>query len=433
MRIAWFNTVITPEIGKYIAGYDFQSPSVTKLDDLYMSGLCLDDGNRKALLISFDLLALDQWYVNRVRKECAEILGTDEAMILLTCTHNHSGPEAATPLKPNDVMLNKPYVDWLEQKILEEVRNLHEFTECEVAFYSSRCDENRNRRYVTADNCASFTPHRREVVPLALEYADKEFGELCFFKIVNGRRMPLYVVGNYAAHPLAGHSPGLGCQRLSADYPGYFRDYVTKETGVGCMFISGAAGDMIPKEDEMGSEAAKNMGIRLGMAAIGGICDSARNWNRFHIEDPVLGGSIKTFTVPIRRKYLDKVHENYKGENGVTLEIQCLSIGDICFVGVPGEVCAELGQEIKWHSPFRKAFIAYYSTADFSYIAPANFLVSGGYEGSTQQFGSMGGFELVKTAVECMFSLRESLHPLQPGEEPYPDNLDQPLVNIPKN
>ncbi len=431
MKIAWFKKNISPEVGTLIAGYGFKDVSVVKLDDLYMTGLCMDDGKRKALLISFDLLALDGWYVREMRKKCAEILKTRDDLIMLTCTHNHTGPEAATPLAPNHDKLNRPYIEKLETIILDAVRNLQDFRECEVTYYSSRCDENRNRRYITADNHASFTPHRREVVPLAVEYADKEFGELCFFDPTT--HLPLYVIGNYAAHPLAGHAPGLGGLRISADYPGAFRDYVTAETGAECMFISGAAGDMIPKQDELGSAAARNMGVRLGMAAIGGIIDSYRNKNRFLIGHTVLGGDIRSFTVPIRKKYLDRVPPEYKGKNDVTLEIQSLSIGDICIVGMPGEVCAELGQEIKWHSPFRKAFIAYYSTSDFSYMCPANFLVSGGYEGSTQQFGAMGGFELVRTAIESMFALRKQIFPDGIGLEAYPDCLDQPLVDLPRN
>ena len=429
MKISWFKEVITPEVGTLIAGYAFNDVSVKKLDDLYVTGLCLDDGRSKALLVSLDLLALDGWYIRKLRQACAEILGTRAEMILFSCTHNHSGPEAATPLAPNHGKLNRPFIDRLEQIILRSVRELPPFRECEAAFYSARCDENRNRRYVSPDNRASFTPHRRELIPMSGEFADKEFGELCFFDPASGQ--PLYVIGNYAAHPLAGHSPGLGGLRLSADYPGHFRNYVTAQTGAECMFVSGAAGDMVPKEDELGSDAAHAMGVRLGKTAIGGLIDCRRNWKRFHLADPVLGGRIGSFTVPIRKRYVDRVPPEYSGKKDVTLEIQCLSIGDICWVGMPGEVCAELGQEIKWHSPFRKAFIAYYATSDFSYMCPANFLVSGGYEGSTQQFGSAGGWELVRTAVETMNGLRREVFPDPPDEEPYPDRLDQPLVDLP--
>ena len=60
-----------------------------------------------------------------------------------------------------------------------------------------KIDENRNRRYVTADNVASFTPHRREVVPLATEFADKELGQLCFFDKEKGElNIPTTLVGS---------------------------------------------------------------------------------------------------------------------------------------------------------------------------------------------------------------------------------------------
>ena len=178
MKIAYFKRVITPETGTLIAGYDFTSKSVAVQDDLYLCGLALDDGKKKALILSFDLLALDGHYVRKVRKECAEILGTSEEMILLSCTHNHSGPEAATPLAPNPDKLNRPYVDALHDWILEEVRSLKEWREVTVTFYSSLCDENRNRRYTTADNLASFQPHRSELIPLCNGFADKELLQL---------------------------------------------------------------------------------------------------------------------------------------------------------------------------------------------------------------------------------------------------------------
>ena len=431
MKIAWFKREINPELGTGVAGYEFSSKSVVIHDNLYMSGLCLDDGERKALIISFDLLALDGWYIRELRVECAKILNTTPEMILFSCTHNHSGPEAATPLAPNHDKLNVPFTEKLRQLMLEETAKLTDFKECFVTFYSSKCDENRNRRYTTADNVASFTPHRREVVPLATEFADKELGQVCFFD--KETNLPIYMIGNYAAHPLAGHSPGLGMLRITADFPGFFRNYITEETGAEAMFISGACGDLVPREDELGMDAARGMGVRLAKAAIGGIMDSRRNKNRFEQKDAKLGGDIRSFTVPIRRKFMDRVPPEYKGKETVTLEIQTLAIGDICFVGMPGEVCCELGMEIKWHSPFRKAFIAYYSTSDFSYMAPANFLVSGGYEGCTQQFGVMGGFELVHTAIKSMFSLHQTMYPELDKEEPYPDYLNQPLVDIPKN
>ncbi|MBE6374315.1 MAG: hypothetical protein E7055_19905 [Lentisphaerae bacterium] len=71
MKIAWFKKVITPELGTLIAGYTAGDVSVAKLDDLMVTGLCLDDGRSKSLLVSLDLLALDGWYIRSLREKCA--------------------------------------------------------------------------------------------------------------------------------------------------------------------------------------------------------------------------------------------------------------------------------------------------------------------------------------------------------------------------
>jgi len=434
MKIAWFKENISPEVGACVAGYDLHDVSVMKLDDLFAAGLCMDDGNKKVLLVSFDLLGLDQWYIRKLRKECAEILGVNDDAVLFTCTHTHTGPETRT-MASHPELLNRPYLEKTEQQIMDAVRRLtaQEFKECSVYFYSSQCDENRNRRYVTADNIASFTPHRREVVPVSTGFADKELGQLGFFE--PGTDIPLYVIGNYAAHPLAGHCPGLGGHRISADFPGAFRDYITAETGAECMFISGAAGDLVPREDELGSAAFRDMGTALGKAVIGGLVDSSRNPSRFLLKDAKTASCIRTFTVPLREKYRRKpnaIPADYHDMDEVTLEIQCVAVGDVCFVGVPGELCCELGQEIKWHSPFRRTFIAYNSTAYFSYMGHANLVAAGGYEANSQRFSARGGLALLNTASDALFDLREEIFPSE-GPEKYPDGQITPLVRIPAN
>ena len=427
MKIAWFKKVISPEIGACLAGYGVGDKSLCKLDDLYATGLCADDGERKVLIVSFDLLGLDEWYIAKLRKECAELLGTETDAVLFSCTHTHTGPETRTMFAaPQE--LNTKYLDELEKRILEEVKNLKDFRECAVYFYSSKCDENRNRRYITACNRATFTPHRREVVPVATEYADKDLGELCFIDKETG--LPLYLVGNYAAHPLAGHAPGLGGRRISADFPGAFRRYVTSETGAECMFISGAAGDLVPKEDELGADAIERLGKNLAKAAIGGLIDCTRNPLRFRMDDAKVGAVSKFVTIPLRKNKIGKLPAFYAGKTAVELEMQAVAIGDVCFVGVPGELCCELGQEIKWHSPFRRTWIAYNATSYMGYIGHANMLLSGGYEGGTQRITARGGLALVNTAVDALFELREKIFPSEP-DDPYPDCVDPALVNIP--
>lgn len=428
MKIAWFKKNISPEIGAFLAGYGLDFKSEAKLDDLFAAGLCMNDGKEKVLLISFDLLGLDEWYIKSLRKKCADLLNAPESAVMLSCTHTHTGPETRT-LAVAPQQLNKPYLEELEKIILDAVSNLGPFQECNVKFYSALCDENRNRRYTSGDNHATFTPHRREFVNNRKGITDQELGVLWFADLKGN---PIYVLGNFAAHPLAGHSPGIGGKRICADFPGAFREYVTRNVGAETMFVSGSAGDMVPVEDELGDDAFRSMGMRLAKEAIGGIIESARNPARYAVTEPKLGHAVSSFTAPLRKTYRNvpkKLPAPYLGKDEVTLEVQTISIGDVAFVGVPGETCAELGLEIKWHSPFRKTFIAYCATAYFSYICPGNFLVSGGYEGCSQRIGARGGLQMVNTAVDMLFDLHEELFPSDP-EDPYPNNVTTPLVNI---
>ena len=431
MHFATFDRIISPEVGARIAGYGIDQFSVCKADDLHAVGLLADDGTRRILIVSFDLLALDRWFIDALRGKCASILGIPVACVMFTCTHTHSGPHTLTEGKLVE-KLNKAYLEKLDATVCDAVSNIGELRDCTVAFYSIQVDENRNRRYVTADNRASFLPHRKEMTRLCDGIADKELG--CLYLLDPKTSKPLFVVGNYAAHPLAGHAPGIGGLRISADFPGAFRDYVKSETGADAMFITGAAGDLVPKDDELGMDAVRRTGVNLAKAAIMGLIDAQRNPARFILENPPVGGIGKTMTTRKRAKFKGLLTAEYEEGETVDIELQAVAIGDVCFVGVPGELCNGYGLEIKWHSPFRKAFIAYCSTAYLWYICQANLVVAGGYEGDSQVFTTRDSVRFLQVAADAMFDLRDSLFPEDAAkDEPFPDFVVRPLVDIPKN
>ena len=110
-----------------------------------------------------------------------------------------------------------------------------------------------------------------------------------------------------------------------------------------------------------------------------------RNAERFRLEPTVRCGN-KELTVALRTdKPKEKTYARMLDRADYPLELQFLTIGDVCFVGVPGELEVEPDLEIKWHSPFRRTWILYNSTDYIGYICPANDFVSGGYESSHGQ------------------------------------------------
>ena len=439
VKATWFRKDISCEVGTTLAGYGTNDVSVGKIDDLEINGLCIDDGRDKVLIMSFDLLGMDRDTIRKMRAEAAEMMGIKAANVLLSCTHTHGGPHTRMydrtagrtvgyrfPANPNNPDVR--YLEFLDKALMEAVRDLRTkatWHDVQVGYYSSSRDENRNRRFTTADNCASFIAHRRTLHKIATGMADKELGTLALFD--PDTRKPLYVIGNYAAHPLASHAPGNGGLRITSDFPGFYRRYVETETGAQAMFISGACGDLVPKGDELGVRAAKRVGENLAEASLADIIDIQRNAERFMMAKPLVGGRIETIDAKLKARWR-KVFESDTEE----IEIQCVSIGDVAFVGVPGEFTNELGLEIKWHSPYRRTFIAYCATDYFGYIATANQVAAGGYEPQLQKVLSRESLRMVMLSQNALFALRSSLFPEDDvGEDAYPDNRNLPLVNLP--
>jgi len=437
VSIASFRADISPSVGANICGYEPNQKSVEKHDPLYACGLLMDDGERRALMVSFDLVALDASTVRDLRAKCARELGIEDAYVLFTCTHNHTGPECVCLSYPPDA-LDREYLALFERRLLEAVRAVGKSPRkaCRAYFNSVNVDENYNRRFVTGDNHASFTPHRRTLARICDGIADKELGNVFFYDAARTCQMAggdgaAYVIGNYAAHPLAGDAPGIGGLRISADFPGFYRDYLKRETGADAMFVQGAAGDLVPKNDELGMEAARRTGENLAMASIGAMIDACRGDGRFLIAKPRLRASITRIDLPVRKRF-DGPRSEPVTNGVVTLELQCLSLGDVAFVGVPGELTNELGLEIKWHSPYRRTWIAQLATGDIGYISGVNAFVQGGYEPRHQPFAACGGLKLVAAAADALDRLRRSAFPEDgSSDEPYPNNLDLPVVDIP--
>ena len=426
VRAAWTREIISCPVGSLLAGYGPHDVSVTKADDLYLNALAVDDGTARVAIFAFDLLGLDADTVKALRVDAARTLGISVTNVLFTCTHTHGGPHSRV-FNHKEVFadLDHAYIAKLRETVRTVAARFADkslWRRVKVGYHSTAVDENRNRRYTTADNRATFCPLRRQLYKLGTGIADKELGTLAFLDPETDD--PRYVIGNYAAHTLDSHAPGLGGYRITADYPGFFRRYIRSETGAEAMFVQGAAGDLVSKGDEQGMSAAQKTGETLACASIESVLDIQRDQRHFVMASPKVGGVTRTFTTPLRKQWAKKLKLDE-----VALEVQCIAIGDVAFVGVPGETVNELGLEIKWHSPFKRTFVAYCATGYFGYIAPPNFVAAGGYEGKHQRFASRDVLKLVETARDGLFDLYVALHPeASEGGEEYPDCVELPLV-----
>ena len=403
MKIATFTNKITPPVGTCVAGYGLKDVSVMVQDDLTLQGICIDDNGKKVLIISYDLIGMDIEVVKVIRERCAEIIGGSEADVLLSCTHTHGGPHTRyhEGMKGRDDESSAMVIE----RTVEAVKAIkdEDFVEGNWSYYTAHCPVNINRRYVGPENKCKMLFRNCELEPIGDGFTDDELGALAF---IDGKRNVIELLVNYAAHPLASHSPGTGGLSITPDYPGVLRKYLQDTLGCHITFVSGAAGDQFPRDAQIGFQAMDNIARPLANESVRALVNMRSNPDRFAMKDAHVKTMIKKFTVNVDNCTNPRQLQRFKQNGEYTLELQLMSIGDICFVGVPCELVAELGMEIKWHSPFRKAYICYNSTDYVDYICHANALVSGGYEPECQQFDARAGLQLVNAAVDAMFELK---------------------------
>ena len=411
MKIAHAECVISPEVGTLVAGYAPRDVSVRIHDDLKLSVLLMDDGERKGALLGFDLLGLDEEFTLKIAADAGKIIGCPPENVIITCTHTHSGPHTRSLCR---VPADRDYIAALYEKSAAAVREASgSWLEVDTYFYSCVCGENYNRRYADGSNRGKYLPYHRSLEPLASGFRDRELGMLIF--TAPGEPHPLGTVINYAAHPLATHAMGLGSHQISADFPGMLRD-IMADNSCWCVFAQGAAGDMFPRDAECGLEAARRFADNLAIAAMRGFCDAIRNPELYLMKSPKIRTSVEKVKIHVRQDLAETRKElpALAGKKEAETRVHLFALGDVCLVGVPGELLAELGQEMKWHSPFRRTFILYNSTGYLSYICHANAFVAGGYETNSSHIRPYDGFQIVAAAVEGMRKLHE----------PFPEERD---------
>ena len=93
LQAGFAEIVLTPPNADcLLAGYALY-PATGVHDDLYASAVYLQDGEQQALLISYDLLAMEKELIARLKQGLQTALGLDPSAIFFTCTHTHEGPE----------------------------------------------------------------------------------------------------------------------------------------------------------------------------------------------------------------------------------------------------------------------------------------------------------------------------------------------------
>jgi hypothetical protein len=357
MRIGIVTADITPPVGAELSGGPF-GPSHVVLHPLRAKVLALDDGRTKLVLASCDLLGFDWDHALAVREEIADELGIDVAAVMLAGTHTHGGP--ATVTLRNWGRPDERYRARLRRVLVGAAR----------------------QAAATAQpaRIGATTAHLPGVaVNRSLGPAGPVDDRLVVLRIDDAGGEPLAVVVNFAAHPVNLHSLGA----VTSDYPHFIERDVRRGLAgaVPVLFLLGASGDLNPanfRHGETSPAKGAETGGRIAEAVLRllpGIetrGDVRLAYAAHEVEMPLqpLPGAdeLKRFIAthqaeadsqadrsPRSGEYLRHktraewarealgVVEAGRARTATPIPLQAFGIGDIAFVGVPGEPFSELG------------------------------------------------------------------------------------------
>ena len=83
-----------------------------------------------------------------------------------------------------------------------------------------------------------------------------------------------------------------------------------------------------------------------------------------------------------------------------------VTIGDLAFVGIPGELFVELGLALKANPHFAQTFVAGYCNDLIGYIPTRAAYPEGGYEVDTARIAAGSGETIVDTALAALAAMR---------------------------
>jgi len=125
MKVGFGNVCITPPIGFSLVGYFEDRRSEGILDDLYATSFIIDDGKNFFVIVSCDLIWIDEKITKKVKKILQNDLKIPSKNISIHATHTHTGPLTSKPsnsIFTRNFYVDKSYIDILPLYIAGSVK-----------------------------------------------------------------------------------------------------------------------------------------------------------------------------------------------------------------------------------------------------------------------------------------------------------------------
>lgn len=410
MQAGWARTPITPPIGTALSGYYVaegrRTGSRALHDDLYAKALVFEHAGTRGAVITSDLIATPATLTAAVRAEITRRTGIPGDHVLLSASHNHSGPVLAPLARPELLAggVDEAYVEALARYLAGIVAAAAEDMEpVTYAVGTGTCAINVNRRQRRPDGSWCGLPF------LGQNWDGPVDRTVTVLRFGRGDGQQAILI-NYPCHAVV-----LGANaEISADYPGETQRFVEASLGPGtlAMFTNGAEGNVNPivhpgpfsESDRLGRilgaevikvaeqlrpepvrrVAISRRTVSLPIAATPPLDEEARALTQWEARcqrlrqsagpDVVLDEEMSWTTALLRHLRRKRFGTQ------IEVESQALAIDGTVLVSIPGELFTELGQEVQAASPFARTVLVGLANDSIGYIPPRACFPEGGFE-----------------------------------------------------
>ncbi len=442
LKAGFARTDITPPLGTLVEGYFSKRYANGVLDPLLATAVVFDDGEKRAVVMSVDLIGINMEFMSILRPAVAEAIGTDTEGVFIACTHTHVGPGVASAISTAENFANPEYGKWLIKRLADTavlaVNDLAPVTKKLITRGEAK-DVSFIRIYRMKDGEVHTNPGwQNPDIDSPIGAPDEESQLL----IIKREEKPEIGIVNFQVHPDV-----VGGEYLTADFPKFVRDtYELNVPNALCMYINGAQGDtnhidvrLNPETDcADGYERSKYMGKKIAMSVI----------MNYELAKEVGGDKVSYAESLVTTKYnkgtpeetpayvelakryyemgLDALPESeYMGMKRVEiiakarrietllskpdyreLVVCALSVGDVVFASLPGEPFTEIGRQIKKDSPFAMTIPACCANGYEAYYPMKWAFDENGYEASTSRYVAGTAEKLIEESVKTIKSLK---------------------------
>ncbi|MBI3997280.1 MAG: neutral/alkaline non-lysosomal ceramidase N-terminal domain-containing protein [Candidatus Omnitrophica bacterium] len=381
-------------VGVPLAGYGKRhgKPSVGVHDPVGVRALVIEDGSATAALVSCDLLIINDHLFNAVRTRLLKRGLPSDLVLIVAATHTHSGPGAY-----GTRFFEKISMGHYDPRVFEVLVNA--IVDTVIHAYAK----------TVPVQIGYATVPTQGLVKNRMEDGGLVDAELILSAVYPGSsRVPLAVIATFAAHPT---TLGSWNRWMSGDYPGVLMAEVERQIpGTTCLFFAGSVGDQAPTKAGIGYERAAWIGQTLAQRAVAALREVAPvlpqrlNVQQVHVAlapPKVRLGPRMALPRWIGRRFVD---------DDATLSV--LLLGNQAIVGVPCDLEADLGQELKTAARARELQPMVIGFADdyIGYCVSEARYHTAEYEALMAFNGPKTGSMLVEEAITLMDSTHHGRH-----------------------